>query len=42
MDYFSKEKIARIMLLLFDNLKGVKEVDDHLSDIDALNIIIKL
>ena len=42
MDYFSKEKIARILLLLFDNLKGVKEVDDHLSDIDALSIIIKL
>lgn len=42
MDFFSKEKIARIMLMLFDNLKSVKQCEEHFSDIDALNLIEKL
>ena len=42
MDFFSWEKIARIMLMLFDNLKEVAACQEHLSDIDALNLIIKL
>jgi hypothetical protein len=42
MDYHSKEKIARIMLMLFDNLKDIPDCQDHLSEIDALNLIIKL
>lgn len=42
MDYHSKEKIARIMLMLFDNLKEMEGCQDHLSEIDALNLIIKL
>lgn len=42
MDYHSKEKIARIMLMLFDNLKEITTCQEHLSDIDALNLIIKL
>lgn len=42
MDYHSKEKIARIMLMLFDNLKDNEGCQDHLSEIDVLNLIIKL
>ena len=42
MDYHSKEKIARIMLMLFDNIKEISTCQEHLSDIDALNLIIKL
>jgi len=36
MDFFSKEKIARIILMLYDNIKKVKACEEHLSDIDAL------
>lgn len=42
LDYFSWEKIARIMLMLFNNLKEITVCQEHLSDIDALNLIIKL
>lgn len=42
LDYFSWEKIARIMLMLFDNLKKHPVCQEHLSDIDALSLIIKL
>ena len=42
MDYFSWEKIARCILQLYDNLKGVPEVQDHFSDIDALGQVNKL
>ena len=42
MDYFSWEKIARCILLLFDNLKEVPECQDHFSDIDALALITRL
>ena len=42
LDFFSWEKIARIMLLLFDNLKENPICQEHLSDIDALSLIVKL
>ena len=42
MDYFSWEKIARCILLLFDNLKGRPGCEDHFSDIDALSQVTKL
>lgn len=41
-DYFNWEKITRIILLLFNNLKEIPICQEHLSDIDALNIIMKL
>lgn len=41
-DYFSWEKIVRIMLMLFDNLKTNTVCQDHLSDIDCLSIVLKL
>lgn len=42
LDFFSWEKIVRIMLMLFDNLKTNTICQEHLSDIDALSLIIKL
>lgn len=42
LDFFSWEKIARIMLMLFDNLKENAVCQEHLSDIDALSLVIKL
>jgi len=42
MDYFSWEKIARIMLMLINNLKEVERCQEHMSDIDVLNLIYKL
>ena len=42
LDFFSWEKIARVMLLLFDNVKEIPVCQEHLSDIDALNLIVKL
>ena len=42
MDYFSWEKIARVILLLIDNLKEIPGCQEHLSDIDACNLIEKL
>lgn len=42
LDYFNTEKIVRIMLMLFDNLKDFPDMQEHLSDIDALSILIKL
>jgi V-type H+-transporting ATPase subunit H len=42
LDFFSWEKLARITLMLFDNLKEVEVCQEHLSDIDALNLIVKL
>ena len=42
LDFFSWEKIARIMLMLFDNLKENQICQEHLSDIDALSLIVKL
>ena len=42
LDYFSWEKIVRIMLMLFDNLKKNAVCQEHLSDIDCLSIVNKL
>jgi len=42
LDYFSWEKIVRILLMLYDNLKLNEICQEHLSDIDALSLIIKL
>ena len=42
LDFFSWEKIVRIMLNLFGNLKHNAVCQEHLSDIDCLNLIIKL
>lgn len=42
LDYFNKEKIVRIICHLFDNLKDNPESLEHLSMVNALNIIEKL
>lgn len=42
LDFFSWEKIVRIMLMLFDNLKHNQVCQEHLSDIDCSSIINKL
>mmetsp|Transcript_47691 Transcript_47691/g.34941 ORF Transcript_47691/g.34941 Transcript_47691/m.34941 type:complete len:191 (+) Transcript_47691:783-1355(+) len=42
LDYFNKEKIVRIILLLFDNIKTNELCLETLSDINALNILTKL
>lgn len=42
LDFFSWEKIARVVLMLFDNLKDESECQDHFSDIDAYNLIVRL
>jgi len=42
LDYFNKEKIVRIILLLFENLKTNEVCLELMSDINALNIFTKL
>lgn len=42
LDYCSWEKIVRMMLMLFDNVKENEICQEHLSDIDALSLITKL
>jgi hypothetical protein len=42
LDFFSWEKLVRIMLMLFDNLKENVICQEHLSDIDTLSLVIKL
>ncbi len=42
LDYFSKEKIVRIILLLFDNIKNNEVCLEILSDINCVNIVTKL
>lgn len=42
LDFFNKEKIVRIICMLFDNLKENEECLEHLSMINALNLVIKL
>lgn len=43
LDYHSKEKLVRIILMLIDNLKEVKGgCEEHMADIDAYSIILKL
>jgi len=42
LDYYNKEKIVRIIMMLFESLMKDKECMDHLSMINALNIVTKL
>ena len=42
LDYFNKEKIVRIILMLFENIKMNEVCLELLSDINALNIFTKL
>ena len=43
LDYFNKEKIVRVVLLLLDNLKSSSEgCHEIMSDIGVIDIIIKL
>ena len=43
LDYFNKEKIVRVVLLLLDNLKQASEAcHEALSDANVLNTVIKL
>jgi len=42
LDYFSKEKIVRIVLLLLDNIKQNDECLEIMSDINAIQLITKL
>lgn len=42
LDYFNKEKIVRIILMMFDNIKHDPECLEHLSMINALNLVTKL
>jgi len=42
LDYFNKEKIVRIILMLFDNIKTNEACLELLSDINALNLLTKL
>jgi len=41
-DFFNWEKITRMILMLIENLKDHPVCQEHLSDIDAYNMIIKL
>lgn len=42
LDYFNKEKIVRIIMMMFDNLKENPLCLEHLSMVNALNIVMKL
>jgi hypothetical protein len=43
LDFFNKEKVVRIVLLLLDNLKTSSEgCHEIMSDISLMNLIIKL
>jgi hypothetical protein len=43
LDYFNKEKVVRIVLLLIDNLKNASEgCHEIMSDIGMINTVIKL
>jgi hypothetical protein len=42
LDFYSWEKIARILLQLYMNVKENQICQEHLADIDAFNLIIKL
>lgn len=42
LDYYSWEKITRILLMLFDNLKGNALCQDQMTEMDALSLITKL
>ena len=42
LDFFNKEKIVRIILMLFDNIKQNEICLEQLSDINAVYIVTKL
>lgn len=42
LDYFNTEKIVRIVCMLFNNIKTDENCLEHLSMINALNMVIKL
>jgi len=42
LDYFNQEKIVRIVCMLFNNLKTDENCLEHLSMINALNLVVKL
>lgn len=42
LDYFNKEKIVRIVLMLFDNIKTDSGCLEHLSMVNAFNLVTKL
>ena len=42
LDFSNKEKIVRMICLIFDNLKNDEICLEHLSMINALNLVIKL
>lgn len=43
LDYFNKEKVVRIILLLLDNLKDASDIcHEIMSDINLLGTVIKL
>jgi len=42
LDYFNKEKIVRVVLLLIDNLKVVEPCHEILSDLNAIQTMAKL
>jgi len=42
LDYFNQEKIVRIVCMLFNNLKTDERCLEHLSMINALNLVLKL
>ena len=42
LDHWTWEKVVRILLMIFDNLKENEICQEHLSDIDALSLVTKL
>lgn len=42
LDFFNKEKIVRVITMLFGNLKNDNECMECLSMVNALNIVMKL
>jgi len=42
LDFFNKEKIVRIVLMFLDGLKTDPDCLEQMSDINALNLVIKL
>lgn len=42
LDYFNKEKIVRVVLLLIENLKIIEPCHEILSDLNAIQIVAKL
>lgn len=42
LDFFNKEKIVRIVLMFLDGLKNDPDCLEQMSDINALNLVVKL